>query len=76
MSFFTNLSVDWKNDFCITELTSLCQAMLTTNTNSVSLVTHADTHDQDQEGKNGKADTLSRGVGKSEAVVVHGMMLS
>ena len=51
MSFFTNLSVDWKNDFCITELTSLCQAMLSTTTNSVSLVTHADTHDQDQEEK-------------------------
>ena len=35
------------------------QAMLTTNTNLVSLVTHADTHDQDQElGKKGKADTL------------------
>ena len=35
----------------VTELTSLCQAMLTTTTNSVSLVTHADTHDQDQEEK-------------------------
>ena len=44
----------------VTELTSLCQAMLTTNTNSVSLVTHADTHDQDQVGKNGKADTPSQ----------------
>ena len=35
----------------VNELTSLCQAMLTTTTNLVSLVTHADTHDQDQEGK-------------------------
>ena len=35
----------------VNKLTSLCQAMLTTTTNLVSLVTHADTHDQDQEEK-------------------------
>ena len=45
----------------VNELTSLCQVMLITTTNLVSLVTHADTHDQDQElGKKGKADTLSQ----------------
>ena len=44
----------------VNELTSLCQAMLTTTTNLVSLVTHADTHDQDEEEKKGKADTLSQ----------------
>ena len=35
----------------VNELTSLCQAMLTTKTNLVSQVTHVDTHDQDQEEK-------------------------
>ena len=44
----------------VNELTSLCQSMLLTNTNLVSLVTHADTHDQDEEEKKGKADTLSQ----------------
>ena len=48
--FKTKMKIFGKLIF-VNELTSLCQAMLTTNTNLANLVTHADTHDQDQEGK-------------------------